>query len=266
MTTVDPGLVRARIASEISNGRRADGRALRERRTPVVADGGCIDALSSVAVRVGASFAIAAVKAEVGPTEPEQPALGRVDFAVTFSPMADFGSDLSRDEQLQRSREVALALDEAFATAVCRKDLGVTHSEVCWVLKVDVRIMELDGPALDVCCLAAAAALRRVSLPAATLADGTETVAKALRVPCVPVSATCALALNGSVILADPSLNEALVTDASVTVTVDAARGGALLGVRHHGGFPAATAAVQAMAEMAAEFVADHKQVLLAQQ
>jgi exosome complex RNA-binding protein Rrp42 (RNase PH superfamily) len=230
----------------------------------VSVDCGAISALSSVAVRVGASFAMCVVKAEVGPTEPEQPALGRVDYSVSFAPFCEQGPDGGgRDEQQQRCRELALQLDDAFDNAVHRRDLCITRGEVCWVLKVDVRLMQLDAYAVDVCSLAAAAALRRVTLPATTLADGTETVETPLRMPVVPVCVTSALALNGTVVLADPSLSEALVSDAHVTVVVDAAKGGALLGVRHHGGFPCAQPALAAIAAVAAGFVEEHQTVLL---
>eukprot|EP00672_Neobodo_designis_P024845 CAMPEP_0174844240 /NCGR_PEP_ID=MMETSP1114-20130205/10986_1 /TAXON_ID=312471 /ORGANISM="Neobodo designis, Strain CCAP 1951/1" /LENGTH=210 /DNA_ID=CAMNT_0016078475 /DNA_START=42 /DNA_END=671 /DNA_ORIENTATION=+ len=177
MQAADPKLIAAHVSAELRAGRRVPAERGEFDAAPKVSVQRDVvaGALASVAFRWGTSVAIAAVTAQVGPPPKDAPAEGTVEFCVTTSSLAEPVTPASRESQLTRSRVTGRFLASVFADAVDKSRLCIRAGEACWGLKVDVRIMELDGDAAELCVAAAAAALQRVAVPAATIVDGSET-------------------------------------------------------------------------------------------
>jgi exosome complex component RRP45 len=224
MQAADPKLLAAHVSGELRAGRRVPQERGDFDSAPAtsVAHGVVAGAISSVAARVGTSVAIACVSAQVGPTPKDAPGDGVVEFCVTTSSLAEPVTPASREAQQTRSRVTARFLTAAFGDALDLPRLVIRAGEACWVLKVDVRIMELDGDASEVCVAAAAAALAKVTVPASTIADGTETSPATLSLLRKPIAVCVGMGPDGALI-ASPTTVELLAIDAIARVVVDAA-------------------------------------------
>jgi exosome complex RNA-binding protein Rrp42 (RNase PH superfamily) len=223
MQSVDPVSLTSHVASELKRGRRVPverGRFQDVQSASIERDI-VFGALSSALVRLGSSAVVASVTAQVGPTAKDQPDHGFVDFVVSTSGLAEPLGPSTREAQQTRGRVVGQFVSHAFADALDLTQLVIRSGEVCWVLKVDLRIVELDGDATEICVLAAAVVLKALSIPASIIADGSETTPVTLRLVRTPMAVTAGVAAGGAVVIS-PTLFELLATDALVRVAVDA--------------------------------------------
>lgn len=152
----------------VADGLRHDGRALAERRRALLQRRALAAPLGSASVRLGASVAVAGVRAQISERTPEQPAAGRIVISVELPALC--GSQFrerSRAGMQGLSSHITSALNEIFNSphVFDPTSLDIRQGEVAWVLIVDVVCLNYDGNAFDLCLLAALAALEDTSLP-----------------------------------------------------------------------------------------------------
>jgi exosome complex RNA-binding protein Rrp42 (RNase PH superfamily) len=258
MQAADPKLLAAHVASEMRAGRRVpqergafDAPAKVSVTRDVVAG-----SVSSVAARVGTSVAIACVTAQVGPPAKDAPGNGVVEFCVTTSSLAEPVTPASRESQQTRSRVTGRILSGAFVNAVDLSKLCIREGEAAWTLKVDVRIMELDGDAAELCVAAAAAALEAVTIPAATIIDGSETAPVTIGLARKPAAVCVGLGPEG-VLVVSPNMVELLAVDAVARVVVDASQPDAgILALEQFGRMPWSPSATEQAVSLAQASIA----------
>jgi exosome complex component RRP43 len=211
---------------------RPDGRALGAGRPLSVSLGVVATADASALVKVGATTALAGVKAEALPLPLDAPAdaaarEGRVEFAVELAPLC------SADTRPGRRSEAAAVLAARLAElldapgALDRRQLAapppgdeppVHAAALAWTLFVDVYVLEADGALHDAVALAALAALASLRLRAPGAPAGAP--ATPLRLGRLAASTTCAL--HGSRVLVDPTAEEERWADGGlVSAAVD---------------------------------------------
>lgn len=151
----------------LADGVRPDGRVPQERRRARLQRSTFAKPRGSATVRLGESAVVAGVRAEVTEASPEQPAIGRIVATVELPPLC---------AQVFRERSKSQAAGTFLSSALTEilnsphvlntNLLNIREAESCWVIYVDVVVLNFDGNAFDLSLLAALAALEDTSLPA----------------------------------------------------------------------------------------------------
>ncbi|KAK9836808.1 hypothetical protein WJX74_008486 [Apatococcus lobatus] len=230
---------------------RPDGRALMQARPVSVTPNAVSSADSSATAKLGDSAAIAGVKLEVAVPAEESPDEGHLAVAVEMAPMS------SPDVRPGRPGEAAQCLAEqvssilASSDVIPRQQLCIEQGRACWVVYLDIIVLNADGSLLDACLLAAWAALRSLRLPSVILtADGnvepcddlpqTSSAAapegvwagRMLQLESQPVAQSCAM--MGGKLISDCTAEEERLADTIIIIIVDGR--GNLLGLIKAGG------------------------------
>eukprot|EP00188_Purpureofilum_apyrenoidigerum_P000304 Plantae.Rhodophyta-Purpureofilum_apyrenoidigerum.ctg11251.p1 GENE.Plantae.Rhodophyta-Purpureofilum_apyrenoidigerum.ctg11251~~Plantae.Rhodophyta-Purpureofilum_apyrenoidigerum.ctg11251.p1 ORF type:complete len:428 (-),score=67.49 Plantae.Rhodophyta-Purpureofilum_apyrenoidigerum.ctg11251:221-1504(-) len=244
ISNAEQAFVKEALAASI----RVDGRQLQEPRRLQIhlhhEDG-------SAEVTIGTTRAVAVVYVEAVAPYPDRPSEGIISFAAEFSPAASerfayeygaIGVTISTSEEatlLTRAVERAIRESRALDT----ESLCILAGKLVWSLKVNVQVIDHCGNALDAAEIAALSALKNTRRPEVTI-SGTEvtihpvTHREPIPIPVhhVPVSVSFGLFDNGAAALIDPSLQEELTMEGTVTIIANAH--GELCGVHKTGGAP----------------------------
>jgi exosome complex component RRP42 len=109
--------------------------------------------------------AVVGVKAELGTPGPTQPNAGRIEFFVDCSALASPEFEGREGEEL--GHHMAHLLSQAYChhSAIDRDSLCIVPGQQCWILYVDVLVLEWSGSVLDVISIAVRAALHNTRIP-----------------------------------------------------------------------------------------------------
>ncbi|GBG80935.1 hypothetical protein CBR_g31491 [Chara braunii] len=129
------------------------------KHAPVNEDALITSASGSARLRLGATDVLATVKVELGSPSQSKPNQGRIEVAVELSATADpefegwrgeeYGSELSKalERYLQGGASGAGA-------AIDLTTLCIVEGRTCWVLYVDILVLNTDGNLLDASAIA----------------------------------------------------------------------------------------------------------------
>jgi exosome complex component RRP42 len=207
------------ILGSLSKGVRSDGRRLDEYR-PIKFEFNVISkANGSASVRIGDTYVLVGIKAEIGKPFPDTPNEGVLIVNSEFVPLASPQFEAGPPDE--NSIELARVIDRGLrhGGAVDFKDLCIIPNEKVWILWVDIYVLDHGGDLFDATALASLAALMVTKIPVVTV-EGSQVVVhderRSLKMADYPVSVT--INKIGNYLLLDPTLEELEFVEARLTV------------------------------------------------
>ncbi|KAG2450140.1 hypothetical protein HYH02_000243 [Chlamydomonas schloesseri] len=188
----------------------------------------------SATVAQGSTRVMAVVSAALEAPYPDRPSEGPLRFNVEFSPMASpaFEPGKPGEDAIQVARLIERGLRQS--GAVDQEALCVVAGRKVWALRVDCHVLDHGGNLLDVCFLAALAALMAFRKPEVEVGgeSGSEIIVHPpevrepvpLTIHHLPVAVTFALFQGGDVLVADPTWREAAAAAGSCTIVMNPAQ------------------------------------------
>lgn len=167
MRETDMELNEEYVRNVIQNGNRLDGRDLKEFRDMSVEAGWVRHtAEGSAMVEMGDTKVLVGVKADIGDPYPDAPESGTLITNAELVPLAsqDYEAGPPRADAVEIARVVDRGLRES--GIVDLKDLGITDGEKCWMLFIDIHVLDYDGNLIDAAFLGAVTALMDGDMPA----------------------------------------------------------------------------------------------------
>lgn len=204
------------LHKQVEAGKRADGRGLEDYR-PVTVQKNLIDSANGSAMAtMGDTKVLCGVKFIMGEPYPDSADRGAMTTNVELAPIAHdlFEAGPPREEAIELARVVDRGIRES--GAINMQDLCLIEGEKCWVVFIDLHILDHDGNLIDCATLAAMAALSVAILPLSKHELGEDIP---LKLNCVPLTCTYAI-LNGK-LLVDPTYEEEQVMEGRLTVSTD---------------------------------------------
>ncbi|KAJ8041464.1 Exosome complex exonuclease RRP42 [Holothuria leucospilota] len=209
---------------------RNDGRTCENYRQIEVECGVVSNTSGSSRLRLSNTEVLVGIKAEMGQPKPQSPKTGFLEFFVDFSANAspEFegrgGNDLSED--------MSTRFAEVFQTnnILDFESLCIIPGQCCWVLYIDIVLLECGGNLLDAMSLAVKAALANTRIPKVTVlrdSEGGEDIEVSddpdgyhtLEISKVPLFVT--LSKIGQKHVVDATLEEEACCSASLVVSVN---------------------------------------------
>eukprot|EP00039_Didymoeca_costata_P010715 m.145076 g.145076 ORF g.145076 m.145076 type:complete len:301 (+) comp14936_c0_seq1:177-1079(+) len=148
-------------------GVRTDGRGFNDFRKTVLQEGSIDTADGSAMVKIGNTSVVCGIKAELANPPAEEPNCGWLVPNVTISQ----ASSASVPDGPPSSQAQALSVwisDLLNDSVVDRKQLCLCEGRLCWVLYVDIYVLNNDGCLADASTLSLFGALRSLRLPQLT--------------------------------------------------------------------------------------------------
>jgi len=210
---------RQQIAQLIADGKRLDGRGLKDYR-PIQIESGIIGkAEGSARVRLGKTEVMVGVKIDIGEPFSDRPNEGVLTTNAEFVPLAspEFEAGPPGEESMELARVVDRGVRESKAIEL--EKLCIIPGKKVFVIFVDVYVLNHDGNLIDASTLASIAALLNTKIFKYEIKDG-EVEKKPDLSPLplrdIPISVTFA-SING-ILVVDPWLDEEEVMDARLTI------------------------------------------------
>jgi exosome complex component RRP42 len=211
-----------RITEILASGKRIDGRGLTEYREIQIESGVIERAEGSARVRLGKTEIIVGVKVGTGAPFSDMPDTGVLTVNAELVPLASpsFEPGPPGEDAVELARVVDRGIRES--KAIDLKKLCVESGKLVFVIFVDVYVLNHDGNLIDASTIAALAALINTKMFKYTVEE-CAIVKKPgynpLPIINYPVSVT--FAKIGNKLILDTGLDEELVMDARLTMTMD---------------------------------------------
>jgi exosome complex component RRP42 len=207
------------ISGGVSQNLRADGRGCRDFRVVTAELNPVPQAAGSARLRIGGTDILVSVKGDIGRPLVDKPTEGQVicsvDSSTVFSMNAAMAS--SNEERLvqDRNAELTAILDDILVKSgvIDMKMFSIISGKHCWVIYLDVLVLDYDGNLIDAIVMAARLALSAMRLPCVRIEEGGEATeivlgedvdtTKIVKASKLPVAVTIGKIGNGFVI--DPS-------------------------------------------------------------
>jgi exosome complex component RRP42 len=199
---------------------RIDKRAQEEFRDITIETGVIAKAEGSARVKMGKTEVIAGIKMDVGTPFADRPDEGVLMVGAEFSPIAS--PDFEKGPPAEGAIELARVVDRGIreSKSIDLKKLCIKEKEKCWMVFVDIHILNHAGNLIDAAGLASIAALHTVKMPEYDEEAGKvnyEKKHKKLPMKSKPVPVTV-FRMADSLFL-DPNLDEEDVMSVCLTVT-----------------------------------------------
>lgn len=220
---------RAFIHHGVQDDLRCDGRSRLDYRPIVLETGLVSNASGSARLRLANSDILVGVKVELASPLPEKPKEGKLEFFVDCSANATPEFEGRGGEDL--ANEISCFLQRSYSSGQTLKltELCVLEGLQCWVLYVDILILECGGNLFDAVSLAVKSALYSTEIPTVKVAamDGNEPElelsddpfdTKRLEIQNAPCVVT--LMKIGNHFLVDPTAEEETCSSSGVIVSV----------------------------------------------
>lgn len=237
-------------------GKRQDGRGFKDFRDIKLETKIISKAEGSAKVILGDTQVLVGVKLQTGTPFPDSQDEGVIITNLELNPIAspDFELGPPKEEAIEMARVVDRGIRESGAIDI--KKLCITLGESVWIVFVDIHILNDDGNLIDASCLAAIAALMTTIIPNEQQGIG-KNVPLAMKE--IPVGVT--LALIGSRIMVDPSLDEDTICEAKLTVV--SSSDGSIAGMQKMGSASFTEAEVLEAIDIAREKAAEIRELYL---
>ncbi|XP_070575089.1 exosome complex exonuclease RRP42-like [Ptychodera flava] len=157
------------IAHGIQDGLRTDGRSCEEYRIMELQCDVVSNTSGSARLKLSNTDILVGIKAEMGTPKPERPDEGYLEFFVDCSANAapEFEGRGGDDLATEISNTIQRIYDNK--KAVDLKSLCIMPRETCWVIYIDVVILECGGNLFDAVSVAIKAALHNTRIPNVTV-------------------------------------------------------------------------------------------------
>jgi exosome complex component RRP42 len=204
------------IQKLLAQGKRTDGRGLKDVRKIDIITGYVESADGSALVRYGDTEVIVGVKIIPGTPFADTPGKGVLTTGAELIPMAHpmFESGPPSEDAVELARVVDRGVRESGMVDV--DALCIVAGESVWMCFIDIYALNYDGNLFDAASLATVCALRTAIVPGEQYGKGAN---KPLPVRCTPVSVTAAKI--GNDLILDPNFDEEHISSARLTITTD---------------------------------------------
>ncbi|KAH3772642.1 exosome complex component RRP42-like [Dreissena polymorpha] len=157
------------IIHGVQDNLREDGRGCEDYRHLEIETGLVSNTSGSAKIRLANTEILVGVKAELGEPYPEKPDKGRLEFFVDCSANATPEFEGRGGEEL--ATELSSMLARAYQCPSCLdlRKLSVVEGKQCWIIYVDVLVLEYGGNLFDAASIAVKAALFNTSIPTLTV-------------------------------------------------------------------------------------------------
>lgn len=125
-------------------------------------------------LRIGNTELLVGVKLALGKPSTQHPNEGRIEFCIDCSPNATPQFQGRGGEEIASSIKSLLARAYANCLSMDLESLCVVHGKNCWIVNVDVLILECGGNLMDAVSMAVLAALQNTVVPTLTVTEGDE--------------------------------------------------------------------------------------------
>lgn len=153
---------------------RTDGRKCEDYRDIQLETGVIANTHGSCRLRIGNTELLVCVKAEIGVPLPNQPDKGIVEFNVDCSPNATPLFVARGGDEL--ANEIKGMITRCYRNnfAIDLQELCIIKSKQCWIIYVDILLLECGGNLYDSLSIATKAALYNTAVPRLLVTDGDE--------------------------------------------------------------------------------------------
>lgn len=204
------------IVNQLKEGKRSDGRGVKDVREIKYEIDFIETADGSAKVSLGDTTVIAGVKIVPGTPFSDKPNSGVLTTGVELIPLAhaSFESGPPGEDAIEVARVVDRGIRESNMIDV--DQLVITPGQEVWMCYIDIYIADYDGNLFDACNLAAVLAIKNATIPGERYGKGED---KPLPFTCTPISVTSAKI--GKDLIVDPNFDEEHISAARLTVTTD---------------------------------------------
>lgn len=217
------GVNREYVEELVDDGERLDGRAFDEFRGIDLEAGHIREtADGSAYVEIGGTKLIVGISTEIGEPYDDAPDAGTLITKAELGPMAseDWESGPPTIEAVELARVVDRGIRES--GIIDLEDLGIEEDEKCWLLFIDIHVLDFDGNLIDASFLGAITALLGGTLPAYDVEeDELDRDEDGEDIPAEGVPVTLTGRKIGDQIMVDTTGEEEDVETARLTVTLD---------------------------------------------
>lgn len=211
------------VRDMIQEGRRLDGRDPKEfRDIEIEADYIRETAEGSAMVQMGDTKVLVGVKADIGSPYDDAPEAGTLITNAELVPLAakEYEAGPPRADAVELARVVDRGLRES--GVIDLEDLGIVEGEKCWLLFIDIHVLDYDGNLIDAAFLGALTALMGSTLPAYDVEeDELDREERDGELPLSDFPVTLTGKKVGDQLLLDTTGEEEDVMDSRLTVTLD---------------------------------------------
>ncbi|XP_076806094.1 exosome complex exonuclease RRP42-like [Clavelina lepadiformis] len=222
---------------------RTDGRSCESYRHIELETGILSNTHGSARIRLGSSELLVGVKVELGTPKPQRINEGWLEFHVDCSPNAHPVFQGRGGKEL--SDNICSMLTRVYRnnTVMDLEALGVIPQKHCWVVHVDVLILECGGNLIDAASIAVKASLYNTGIPNISLTDGDEGEVE-INLPDDPEDVKHLKTINCPVLVTLSKIGNRHIVDAtdeeecccSASLVMGVTRRGHTVGVRKMGG------------------------------
>ncbi|KAF6031017.1 EXOSC7 [Bugula neritina] len=162
------------IVHGVEDNVRIDGRSCLEYRSFEIETGTVSNASGSARVRMANTDILVGVKAELGVPALRKPDEGKLEFFVDCSANANPKFEGRGGEEL--ANDIASMLSQAYGdkNTLDMRKLCIADGQHCWILYIDVLLLEVGGNLYDAVSLAVKSALYDTKIPNLTLTTNEE--------------------------------------------------------------------------------------------
>ena len=208
------------IVDLLNQEKRVDDRAFDEYRDININTDYISKAEGSAMVSVGATTAVAGVKASTTAPFSNSPDEGIIITNTELLAIASRNFEYGPPNKF--AVEISRVVDRAIREAplIDLKDLCIIEDSKCWKLNIDIYILDFDGNIMDAACLAAVCALLTTKLPAINTVNGEVNVDydNLIKLPVKNKSVLCSVAKLYDQLLVDPSAVEESLMDSCISI------------------------------------------------
>ncbi|KAG8345402.1 3' exoribonuclease family domain [Trypanosoma vivax] len=228
----------------LAQNKRLDGRSLDAIRLPqIISDSQSITRTDGVLASTlytdeTGTYIQCTVCGLFGPPLAERPEEGRLTVDIT----APFFPSYGADRVTTALREAAHFVRSTIISCMDLKELSILPGEACWVVQVELVVVNADGGLRAASLHAALAALHGMLLPRSRLPNGYEVQGKQLCFHTIPIATTIGVYKHscGELrLLMDTSAAEESVVDGLMTVAIDDSN--CIVGLIQNGSYPLVT-------------------------
>ncbi|RLG46631.1 MAG: RNA-binding protein, partial [Thermoproteota archaeon] len=163
------------------------------------------------------------VKVDVGAPFPDTPDKGVLITNVELLPMASPTFEPGPPDE--NAIEMARVVDRALrgSNAIAFEELVIKEGEHVYLIFLDMYVLDHDGNLIDALALASVTALKNAMIPEVTIGPdgGLSPTGEYRPLPMRDLPITFSFAKIGRALLLDPCLEEELVADALITLSID---------------------------------------------
>ena len=222
----------------------------------------------SARLRLGTCDILATVKLELGTPDVSQPSLGKVHCNVEYSASASQEFEGKGAEEF--NQELSEFINQFIGNAIIKQHLIILEGEHCWIMYIDVLILDYGGNIVDAILLAVRSALFNTKIPKVHIVESTRELmisedldeAQPMDISGLPLCLT--LCRLGEKYIVDPQWQEEMCAD--VILSMGITREGRIFGIMKRGSGTLSTAHLRQMMnevnEISGKFHEKHEQLL----